>query len=200
MIQVIKLTAPDRTFYTGVKWRVGQTNRVVWGGHMCENGCLHGYKTLGMAVMASPGHVHNYTRALICSTPEILASDGLKIGMAEMTGVRWVKLPKVTLDQRVEWAVRCVLLMPKVPKKFKTWAAAWLDGSDRNAGSAGDLIDGYWYHHEELAFALSAVTCYHNHTLLAQYAVDSVGAMLRLYPHLENKVMEITCEIVNRKG
>ncbi len=136
-ITVYKLTKSDHTTRNGMTWDVGKTNRVEWGGKMCAAGCLHAYRSLKIAVLAMPIHCADCTDVLVCTTPEILDDDGLKVGCDEMTGVRWVDLPVVTTEQRVEWAIRCSLLAPQ-SDRYRQWAANWLDGTDRSAAAAAE--------------------------------------------------------------
>lgn len=145
MIEVVKLTYPNRTTRNYVHWEVGKTNKVEWGGEMCRPGCLHGYQSLELAVLAKDIHCPGHELALICTTPEIIADDGLKIGMAEMTGVRWVELPKVTNEQRVEWAIKCSFLLPQ-PGAYMKWATAWLDGTSHSKFKARQMGMDWIFH------------------------------------------------------
>lgn len=88
----------------GVKWGVGITNKVEWGGKLCAEGCLHAYRDLDTALFARYIHCPNYELALICETPEIKLDDGVKIGTDELTGVRWVSFRNLKVEEIVEFA------------------------------------------------------------------------------------------------
>jgi len=78
-MKIYKLTRADGTTIGGMQWGEGVTNAVEWGGYLCSHGCLHGYRSPELAVFLRSMHVNSdYTELWDCSTPEILADDGLK--------------------------------------------------------------------------------------------------------------------------
>lgn len=61
---------------------------------------------------------------------------------------RELPLPEVTVEQRVECAIRCAQGCPGLPEAWITWAGGWLDGSDRSGEAAGEawvaVLDVAW--------------------------------------------------------
>jgi len=136
MRTIYKRTHKDGTTRNHTQWGEGVRNTVEWGGEMCGSGCLHAYRSPELAVFLAPLHgVDDYAVLWEARTPKILADDGLKIGCASITTIKRIPLPTPTLEQRVEFAIRCGMLFCKEPEWLK-WAKSWLDGTNRSAADA----------------------------------------------------------------
>ena len=65
----------------------------------------------------------------------MVVDDGMKVGCKTLTTIRQIPVPKIPAEQRVEIAIRCVLLVYKEEAWVK-WANDWLSGKDRTLGAA----------------------------------------------------------------
>lgn len=140
-MKIYKLTRVDGTTNGDMQWGEGFTNTVEWGGYLCGPGCLHGYRSPELAVFLRLLHVDSdYTELWECSTPEILADDGLKIGMASITTIKKIPMPQPTTEQRIEFAIRCAMLVYK-DEAWTKWATDWLECKDRSARAARAAAD-----------------------------------------------------------
>ena len=120
------------------KWSIGQTNKVTGEGKkLCSPDLLHCYKSPVQAVLFNPIHASIRNPILLeieCS--EILADDGLKYGCKEQTPLKELALPKVTLEQKVAFAIYGALEVYS-EETFVVWANNWLSGEDRSLTAAG---------------------------------------------------------------
>jgi len=62
-------------------------------------------------------------------------SDGTKCGCMSGTTLKEIPIPEMTAGQRVEIAIRCVMVVYK-DDKWLSWAERWLSGEDRTKISA----------------------------------------------------------------
>lgn len=105
-MRLIKLMRSNLTTYNGFQWEYGRTEKLEWGG-LCGSGCFHAYKSVEMAALLKEYHlVDHYTVAVECETPKIMKDGGTKVGVAELTPLREVNLPHVSIKQVVEFALR----------------------------------------------------------------------------------------------
>ena len=64
-----------------------------------------------------------------------MARDGvLKCGVKTLAVIEQEECPTFTLEDRVRFAIYCA--WPTGEEPWRTWARAWLDGSDRSRASA----------------------------------------------------------------
>lgn len=137
-MRLIKLMRPNLTTYNGFQWEFGRTEKLEWGG-LCGSGCFHAYKSVEMAALLKEYHlVDHYTVAVECETPKIMKDGGTKVGVAELTPLREVHLPKVSCRQRVEFALRVACEVLK-DVDFTDLAMEWVRGG-KNI-TARDLHD-----------------------------------------------------------
>lgn len=148
---VVKLTDAQRqtgaAYGAPLQWGPGVTHEVAeWSGELCTTGVLHAYSAgmlrdaVALAVLMDSTH-GGYgadARLWVCSAEGRSVSDGTKSGHTRLTTLRELPLPKVTIDQRVEVAIRCAQQSPGQTNEWTTWAAAWLDGTGRSAWAAAD--------------------------------------------------------------
>ena len=132
-----KLVTQQRTTHGGMKWEIGKTNKATNPGkEMCTNQVLHCYASPEQAVLFNPIHAAITNPILLeISCSEIINTDGLKHACKEQTPVKEIKLPKLTINQKVAFAIKCALLVYKAVG-FVAWAAKWLSGEDRSAAAA----------------------------------------------------------------
>jgi len=143
MEKIYKLT--DQNYRT----RAGQANETVWGegvtheaelpgeGDLCTGHYVHAYEHPLIAAFMNPIHANIDDPILWeCSTPKIHKRDGqLKLGVKTLTTVRQIPLPVITVEQRVEIAIRCTLAIYDDPY-FVRWAEKWLSAEDRSERAA----------------------------------------------------------------
>lgn len=135
-MRLIKLMRPNLTTYNGFQWEFGRTEKMKWGG-LCGSGCFHAYKSVEMAALLNEYHfVDHYTVAVECETPKIMKDGGTKVGVAELTPLREVDLPHVSIKQKVEFALRVACEVLKI-EDFTALAMAWVRGDEKITG--GDL-------------------------------------------------------------
>lgn len=144
MIIMYKLVTQELTSYGGMKWEIGKTKRAMGGGNsLCSEDLLHCYSDPRLAVLFNPIHA-NYVnpRLLEIECSGIVAQDGLKFGCKEQTPIRELPLPKITLEQKVHFAIRCALGVYK-ERGFVKWAENWISGTDRTAEAARAARDAW---------------------------------------------------------
>lgn len=132
----IKLTREDGTTRYGMTWEIGKTNRAAGGGtKLCTDGVLHVYDTPEQAAFMRPIHCDSYTRAWEVGSRCKGVTDGTKRGIKSCTVVREIELPQITIEQRVEIAIR-VSLSVYQGSAYVEWAQRWLSGEDRSKAAA----------------------------------------------------------------
>ena len=135
-IYVYKLTDKYHMTRGQTQWGENVTHQVKWSGFLCSDGCLHAYRSPELAVLMNPIHGHIQNPVLWrARTPKILADDGTKIGMSELTTIERIPLPMPTEEQRVEFAIKVALLQYS-ESSYVLWAKNWLSNKDRSTLSA----------------------------------------------------------------
>jgi len=146
----------------GISWSVGVTNTAVGkGDKLCSDGVLHAYRSILEADVYGFAHTRTNTTVLIeVESSNIVVDDGCKVGSKSQTMIRVVEFTPLTTEQRLEIAIRCALLRYS-NSKFKSWATAWLDGSDRSseaASAAADAVDADSFSTDSTYAAIAAST------------------------------------------
>ena len=171
MLLMYKLVNQKYQTYNNTKWKVGV--KVVAkgkGNSLCTNALLHCYSNPYLAVLFNYIHANIQKPRLIeveCSP--IIANDGLKQGCKEQTMIQELPLPQLTALERVEFAIRCSLLVYK-EQSYVRWAKAWLSGVDRSKEKALAIYNDAAV---VLAAAAAAYAAYS-----AAYAADAAAAVL----------------------
>ena len=145
MYKLVELVDKKWKTHNNTKWSIGQTNRATGEGKkLCSPDLLHCYKSPIQAILFNPIHASIRNPILLeieCS--EILVDDGLKYGCKEQTPLKELPLPKVTLEQKVTFAIYCTLEVYS-EETFVVWANNWLSGKDRSCETAEALAASYW--------------------------------------------------------
>lgn len=140
---IVKLTnAQGQTgapYGTPLQWGPGVTHAVEYTGALCTAGVLHAYEAsslrdaLALAILRDPedGGFGSTARAWVCRGSGQHVSNGIKSGYETLTTVREIQLPAVSIEQRVECAIRLAWEVCDKPG-WRAWAEGWLDGSDRS--------------------------------------------------------------------
>ena len=145
---IVKLTDAQGQTRGGMQWGPGVTHTVPWGGVLCKSGVLHCYEAatvrdaLALAILRDPedGGFGSTARAWVCRGSGQHVSNGIKSGHETLTTVREIQLPAVSIEQRVECAIRLAREVCDEPG-WRAWAQAWLDGSDRTDEAAWAAAD-----------------------------------------------------------
>jgi hypothetical protein len=98
---------------------------------------LHAYSDPVLAIMMNPVHAHYPEPRLFEARGAGKKKDdyGLKCGFTRLRLVKELDVPEVKVIQRVAFGILCALEVCE-DSRFRAWAHAWLDGSDRSAESA----------------------------------------------------------------
>ena len=135
-MKLYKLTNGDGQSYGGTQWGKGITHKAIGlGTGLCTKDVIHAYKSPLLALLLNPTHANISKPQLWEAEGEIVADDGLKVGCKELTTVKRMRVPKITTEHRVRFAILCALEVYD-DGKFRAWARAWLDGSDRSKAAA----------------------------------------------------------------
>lgn len=132
-----KLTDQNMQTHGGFQWVLGKKEVITSpGATLCSDQVFHYYASPEQAVLLNPVHagIRN-PRLFTAEIDKEVVFDGLKGGCHEMTLVKELTLPTITLNQRVEIAIRLALTRCHNPC-FTDWANNWLSGADRSAKAA----------------------------------------------------------------
>src|SRR3990172_5964623 len=136
MTKLYKLTNQNHQTQNNTQWGEGVTHTDDGMGEMCTAGWLHAYTNPLLAVLLNPIHA-NITNPVLWECEGVVGKTdhGLKVGCAELTTLRQIPLPEITIEQRIKFAIFCTLDVYK-EKSFIQWANDWLSGKDRSSAAA----------------------------------------------------------------
>jgi len=157
-----KLTKQDLTSFDGCQWELGVKKTTSGEGELCSSGWLHCYKAPLLAVLLNSIHA-DFRNPRIFEVEvggEELHDGMLKSGFSEMTLMKEIELPIVTLTQRVAFGILCALKVSK-DENFIKWAQNWLNETDRT---------------KEAAYAAYAIACTAKATTATMVAVAAWAA------------------------
>jgi hypothetical protein len=153
-MQLYKFTQKDNTTFGGCKWGKGATHKATGDSkELCSNGYIHACVDPYLAEFSRYLWADDYrdvTKLNLWEGEGIpVKTDGLKIGCKELTTLKRIRKPRLTLTQRREIAIRISLLvLSKVScedetykfniAKYRRWAKDWLSGKNRIADATAD--------------------------------------------------------------
>jgi hypothetical protein len=114
-MKLYKLTNADAQTKYGMTWGAGVTNDVGVRGmvlepKLCTLAVIHAYTDPLMAALLHPVHVRYGEMKLWEAEGDVVVREGdLKVGVRQLTTIKEIPLPKVSLKQRVKFAVLCAL-------------------------------------------------------------------------------------------
>lgn len=129
------------------KTRVGYSNETVWGAgvtrtvtkegtELCTDQVIHAYSNPYLALLFNPIHADIRNPKLWVADGDVVVNNNnIKVGCKSLTTIKEISLPEITLEQRVEFVIRCVKAVFD-DADWNEWADAWLDGTDRTQESA----------------------------------------------------------------
>ena len=132
-----KLLTQEMTSYNDTKWELNVPITVEKEGvEMCTDQVLHCYNHPLLAVICNPIHARIRNPKIFgINVDKIVNSDGLKFASKSQTLIKEISLPEISLDQKIEFAIRVVKLVCK-NEGWNEWADKWLSGEDRSKASA----------------------------------------------------------------
>jgi len=133
-----KLTDQNLRTYMGFQWVVGEW--VDASGELdqslCSDGWIHFYDDPLLAVFFNPIHANiDKPRLWEIEIDGDTKVDATKGGARRARLVRELPLSLISLSQRVEIGIRCVLTLHSEPN-FVIWAENWLNGTNRTKAAA----------------------------------------------------------------
>lgn len=140
-MKLYKLT--DQTGYTRrgmdgeTLWEEGTTHQATEEGNtLCTAQVIHAYRDPLLALFMNPIHA-NLTDPVVweAEASEIVADDGTKVGVKELTTIKKLEIAPPTIEQRVRFAILVALAVYPEPK-FQEWGKKWLSGEDRTEAAA----------------------------------------------------------------
>ena len=139
-----KLTNQNLQTYEGCQWELGFKKTTSGEGGLCNAGWLHYYHSPLLAVLFNPIHADIVNPRLfeIKAEGKHLDDNGLKGGCTEMTLVKELKLPEVTLTQKIAFGILCVKEIVE-DVAWNLWADKWLSGEDRSKDAADAAYAAY---------------------------------------------------------
>jgi hypothetical protein len=138
-MKLYKLT--DKDSYT----RRGKHNETLWGegithtakgeGGLCSDGVIHAYDSPLLAILLNPNHAGIENPIIWEAEGDITIRDWAKIGCKTLTTICKIKVPEITIEQRITFAILCAKEVYTDVNWLK-WADNWLNGKDRSQKSA----------------------------------------------------------------
>ncbi|KKL16290.1 hypothetical protein LCGC14_2497050 [marine sediment metagenome] len=129
--------------------RAGFDNETQWGENitrkaegkgqeLCTDKVIHAYTDPYLAVFFNPigGDYNTKTMQLWEAKGRVVVKASDKVGCKQLTTIKKIPIPILTIEQRAEIAIRCAVLVYK-ETSFLKWANEWLDGTDRSGAAAG---------------------------------------------------------------
>lgn len=144
--RMFKLTNQNKCSFGGTQWAEGSTHHAPGEGELCTAGWIHVYDSALKAVFMNPIHAAFENPVLWeCEVWGNTKADAanLKHGVQHCTTLRQVPLPGLTIEQRIEIAIRVTLCVYEDPA-FQSWAESWLSGLDRTEAAAEAAAKAAW--------------------------------------------------------
>lgn len=135
-----KLTDGNGQTKNGTQWGPGVTHVAsgALGQPLCSDGWLHFYRHPLLAALFCEAHV-NFTEHQLweCYVGLPVLHQAAKSGARSLTTIRKIRLPSITVTQRVAFAILCAqAVLPAVADRWHDWARDWLSGRGRHSAAA----------------------------------------------------------------
>jgi len=145
-MKVFKLTNSEMKTYDGFQWKLKKTFKTSGDGGLCGPGFLHSYEHPLLAIMHNSIHGDfdlNTARMFEAEADGKIKKDGqMKMGSSELTLVKEIKIPKVTITQSIAYGILCAKEVCK-DEDWNLWADNWLSGKDRSEETAKAATAGW---------------------------------------------------------
>ena len=97
-----------------------------------------------LAVLHAPLHVDSdYTKMIEIEVSEVYAPNQMKLGFTTGVVGKDVPLPKITLEQKLRYAIGSACSVCE-EKPFRKWADNWISGKDRTKATAWATARAAW--------------------------------------------------------
>jgi len=133
-MRAYKITDTNDRTYAGFQWHEGKMHKTDGKGGLCSPGFIHFYRDKRLAVLLNPihGNYNPFHLWLGEAGGKIEEDNGLKWGCTEFKMIKRVCAPRITLTQKVAFAILCSLEVCIDPE-YKKWAEGWLQHKNRMA-------------------------------------------------------------------
>ena len=141
-MKVYKLTDKNDQTLGGTQWSKGVSHTAIEAGNeLCSEQVIHCYRDPLLAVLFNPIHA-NFSKPHLweAETDEIVADDGLKLGVKKLTTLKRIRIPRISKSQYIAFAILCALEV-RHDEAFAEWAEGWLSGKDRTRIAAGAVVE-----------------------------------------------------------
>lgn len=132
MTTLYKLTSSDMLTRNNTHWGINITHKLPKKKEytFCSGDVIHAYVSPNLATIMDCMHGKFLPKAILWECEgNIVINDGIKIGCTELTTLYQVKIPTITLRQKVTFAIKCVQHIYKDPN-WNKWANHWLRDED----------------------------------------------------------------------
>jgi hypothetical protein len=132
-----KLTNQDMTTRGGYQWVLGEKRTASGRGPLCSDGWLHAYlDSPELAILLNPINSNISNPRLFRAEGVVGMEDrGREVGCTELTLIKEIPLPPVTLNQRIKFGILCARAVFHEPV-WTTWSDKWLSNEDRSVEAA----------------------------------------------------------------
>ena len=136
MTKLYKLTDQNMQTYGRFQWELGVSSPPLPAiGDMCSGNYYHAYKGKLTAVIMNRSHANIKNPRMFIGEGDIASDDGTKVGVSSLVLLEEIRLPVITTDQIIAFAIMCAKEVYN--EKFWTkWSDNWLYGNNRTAESA----------------------------------------------------------------
>src|SRR5271169_3834626 len=110
--KIYKLTTQENTTHNDTKWIPGVWQTPVSGtGDLCTEGWYHAYNDSLIAILMNPIHadIKNPKLWLAEGSGEYKNDNGLKCGYSQMRIVKEIKIPEISITQKICFAILCTI-------------------------------------------------------------------------------------------
>ncbi len=141
-----KFTDEDNKTYGETKWGKGVVHEAPGGGELCTSAWIHAYTSPLVAVFMDPVH-GGFTdddgnpNLWLCHG-NFGINDGVKVGLRRLTTVKIIDIPAITMEQRMEVAIRIATRIYK-GETWQRWAKSWRYGGNRLVAAASHADAAY---------------------------------------------------------
>ena len=178
------------------QWDDGTNYRIYNQGYeLCSEQVIHFYIHPLQAAFFAPIHVDDYTKLREVTHHSKMISDVTRCAAKSVTTGKEIPIPEITIEQRVEIAIRCALKVHPEPE-FVAWANKWLSGEDRFQNTTATSPVPYA---PAIGYTIYAAAAYTSATAFGVSAAYAVEAAHAVDLHATEAVYA-ACTIAIRRG
>lgn len=145
-MKLYKLTNEHDQTYNHTQWGEGVTHTAPGTGELCSPSYIHAYTDPLLAMLMNPIHANFTCPHLWRAEGSVALARPDKVGCTSLTTIERMKLPAITTEQCVGFAILCAqavrhLLDDTHMETWDAWAGRWLSGKDRTPRAADAAAD-----------------------------------------------------------